>query len=300
MIGKRSSGSRFRLTRLAPTPSGYLHLGNIFSFSITARLAELTGAETLLRIDDLDRVRVRPEYLQDVFESLSFLGIPWQRGPRDVADFENSFSQASREPLYQKQLEALAAAGLVYACNCTRAQLEAHGEAGYPGHCRNKGLPLDAADSCWRFRTDPDQLIEMITLDRGAVRTTLPATMRDFVVRKKDGHAAYQLASLCDDTHFGTDLIVRGADLWDSTLAQLTLAGVLGHSSFSATRFYHHQLFYEQGGKLSKTTGAASIHFMRSNGSTPAGIFQRIAQMAGMHAKDWRELGDGVLDKLDL
>lgn len=296
----RPTVSKFQLTRLAPTPSGYLHLGNVYSFSITARLAELTGAETLLRIDDLDRIRVRPGYLQDIFDTLSFLGIPWQQGPRDLADFENNFSQSTRELLYQKRLELLASAGLVYACNCTRAQLEAHGEAGYPGHCRDKQLPLDGPDSCWRFRTDASIMIEVNTLDRGNVRTTLPATMHDFVVRKKDGHAAYQLASLCDDIHFGTDLIVRGADLWDSTLAQLTLAKVLGEHSFAAATFYHHQLFYEQGGKLSKTTGAASVHFMRSSGATADEIFERVAQMAGMHAKDWRELGDGVLDKIAL
>lgn len=300
MTGKRPSGSRFRLTRLAPTPSGYLHLGNIYSFSITARLAALSGAETLLRIDDLDRVRVRPEYVQDIFDTLSFLGIPWQHGPRDPTDFENIFSQSKRDPFYQTQLEALAAAGLVYACNCTRAQLEAHGETGYPGRCREKQLPLNGADSCWRFRTDADRKIEVNTIDRGLVSTTLPATMHDFVVRKKDGHAAYQLASLCDDVHFGTDLIVRGADLWDSTLAQLSLAKAIGQESFQAATFYHHELFYEQGGKLSKTTGAASVHFMRTNGASAAEVFERVAQMAGMHAKDWSELGDGVLDKLAL
>jgi glutamyl-tRNA synthetase len=197
-------------------------------------------------------------------------------------------------------LEALAAAGLVYACNCTRAQLEAHGEAGYPGRCREKQLPLDHAESCWRFRTDAANKIEVNTIDRGKVSATLPATMQDFVVRKKDGHAAYQLASLCDDIFFGADLIVRGADLWDSTLAQLSLANALGQESFQAATFYHHQLFYEEAGKLSKTTGAASVLFMRGRGATAAEVFERVAQMAGMHAKDWRELGDGELDKLVL
>ncbi|HWB90453.1 MAG TPA: glutamate--tRNA ligase family protein, partial [Puia sp.] len=105
----------FKLTRIAPTPSGFLHLGNVFSFSLTAALARRTGAEILLRIDDLDRERVQRDYLQDIFDTLTFMQIPWDQGPRNVDDFEREYSQVHRLPLYRAALARLREAGAVYA-----------------------------------------------------------------------------------------------------------------------------------------------------------------------------------------
>jgi glutamyl/glutaminyl-tRNA synthetase len=114
--------TRFNRTRLAPTPSGFLHLGNILSFAITAALAEKTGAKILLRIDDLDRERVNKLYVQDIFDTLNFLEIPWDEGPRDAKEFEQTHSQMQRMAMYREALRQLADEGKVFACTCWSKQ----------------------------------------------------------------------------------------------------------------------------------------------------------------------------------
>ncbi|HVW63071.1 MAG TPA: glutamate--tRNA ligase family protein [Puia sp.] len=269
-------------TRLAPTPSGFLHLGNILSFIITARLAKTAGAKVLLRIDDLDRERVEERYVQDIFETLEFLGVPWDEGPRDVRDFGAKWSQIHRMKMYEDALQDLRAAGILFACTCSRGQIARESADGiYPGTCRDKGISLDAQDVSWRIRTD--MLQELVVHGSGGevVRTQLDVTMQDFVVRKKDGYPAYQLTSILDDLYFGVDLIVRGQDLWPSTLAQLYLASFLpGGADFKKTRFYHHELLKDKdGGKLSKSAGATSVQFLRKEGRSPEDIFRMIGAL---------------------
>ncbi|MEO6981295.1 MAG: glutamate--tRNA ligase family protein, partial [Mucilaginibacter sp.] len=101
-------------TRIAPTPSGFLHVGNVLSFSITAALARKTGAKILLRIDDIDQARANTEYVQDIFDTLNFLEIPWDEGPRSVKEFEESYSQVHRLNLYNEAFETLRNSGAVY------------------------------------------------------------------------------------------------------------------------------------------------------------------------------------------
>src|SRR5690242_19755059 len=107
----------FLKTRIAPTPSGYLHLGNVFSFALTASLARKTGASTLLRIDDLDQQRIQPQYVQDIFDTLQFLDIPFDEGPKDIEEFDRSWSQLTRMPLYENALAQLKYSGQVFACH---------------------------------------------------------------------------------------------------------------------------------------------------------------------------------------
>ncbi len=262
-------------TRIAPTPSGFLHVGNILNFSLTAGLARQMGASILLRIDDLDRERVDAAFLEDIFETLRFLGIPWEEGPAEVVDFENNWSQVGRLPLYEEALRVLREMGVVYACSCSRAELARLGGSGYPGTCRDRGISLDAPGMNWRLRTDGSEL---------------PAEMRDFVVRKKDGFPAYQLSSVVDDIHFGIDLVVRGEDLRASTAAQRYLASVSGVAEFERVRFVHHPLLMaEDGEKLSKSAGSTSIHYLRKQGYSAADIFALIGRMLGLDAAvgDW-------------
>ena len=270
-------------TRIAPTPSGYLHLGNVFSFAITAAVAKQSGARTLLRIDDLDRARTRKAYVDDVFETLAYLGIPWDEGPMDEHAYAATYSQVHRMGLYQTALQQLRDRGLVFACDCSRARLrQAHPEGVYTGRCRHRTLPLDGRGYCWRIDT------------AGAA---LPANMRDFIVRKKDGMPAYQLASLVDDNYFGVDLVVRGQDLQDSTAAQRFLAGVLGYRQFEEATFIHHTLLRAGGGeKLSKSAGATSVHYLRESGCSKADIFRMIGQMAGLQQpiSSWEDLVPSV------
>ncbi|WP_078670261.1 glutamate--tRNA ligase family protein [Chitinophaga eiseniae] len=287
-----------RKTRIAPTPSGFLHLGNVFSFVLTATLARRTGAAILLRIDDMDQQRVRPEYVQDIFDTLHFLEIPWEEGPRTPDDLHRQWSQLHREALYQQALEALKAQGKLFACDCSRSRLQQTGGV-YDGHCLHRGLPWDQPDVCWRINTETPLPLHMHT-DKGALPVVLPAEQRHFVVRKKDGHAAYQLASVVDDDYFGVDLIVRGEDLRDSTLAQLYLAETVAMDRFSRTTFYHHSLLMEAPDrKLSKSEGAASVQHLRKAGKTKADIFSTIAGMLGIReqASDWETMGSILLDR---
>jgi len=278
----------FTKTRIAPTPSGYLHIGNILSFSLTAGLARQAGASILLRIDDLDRERVETRYVEDIFETLRFLGIPWDEGPDDAADFERSWSQVQRLLLYETALGFLRRSGAVFACSCSRARLAS--AEGYPGTCRDRGISLDAPGVNWRLRTDfaarvGEGLIGGARAGEGA--GSLPVEMRDFVVRKKDGFPAYQLSSVVDDLHFGVDLVVRGEDLRASTMAQLYLAGALTAAGmpeaarFGGVRFVHHPLLMAGGEKLSKSAGATSIQYLRQQGASPADVFILIGQSLG-------------------
>lgn len=252
-------------TRIAPTPSGYLHLGNAFSFLLTRQIASATGAGILLRIDDLDRERVQDKYVRDIFETLHFLGIDYQTGPRDMKEYQEQYSQVHRMELYETALEQLRHGGHLFACTCSRSALAANGQpVAYPGTCRNKGIPFDAPGVNWRLRTGDNETVMMKTVSGETNGYTFPENMRDFVVRKKDGFPAYQLTSVVDDLHFGIDLVVRGNDLLDSTLAQLYLARTLGNNTFWQVAFHHHQLLTDAGGqKLSKSEGALSLQYLR-------------------------------------
>jgi glutamyl/glutaminyl-tRNA synthetase len=295
----------FKKTRIAPTPSGFLHLGNILSFVMTAALARKTGASILLRIDDLDRARVADAYVSDIFDTLQFMGIPWDEGPADAVTFERTWSQVHRMELYRHALEQLRSAGAVFACSCSRAEVfrgagspavGSDGRAGgCPGGCKDRGLSLDVSGVAWRFRTDAlAEGVTVKTIDGARVDAVLPPEMRDFVVMKKDGFPAYQLTSVVDDIHYGVDLIVRGDDLWPSTLAQHCLSHPLGAAGFREITFYHHALLVgDGGGKLSKSSGDTSIRYLRQSGLGPAEIYALILRKLGIEGEvsGWEELG---------
>ncbi|MDX2135481.1 MAG: glutamate--tRNA ligase family protein [Saprospiraceae bacterium] len=239
--------------RLAPTPSGYLHAGNALNFLLVHRAAHAVHppARVLLRIDDLDDARKRPEYVQDVFDTLRWLGISWDEGPEDAADFETRWSQHVRLSHYHAALDLLRQTGLLFACRKSRKDLAAHGEQ-YPPDFRDQGLGLDDPDVAWRIRT--------------------PAgfPLPDFVVRRRDGVPAYQVASLVDDRLFGITHLVRGADLEGSTAAQRYLAECLGWRDFLSVLVYHHPLLAgADGQKLSKSAGAQGRP-LRDSGRAPA------------------------------
>jgi glutamyl/glutaminyl-tRNA synthetase len=284
----------FNKTRIAPTPSGFLHLGNAYSFALTAALAQKTGAKILLRIDDLDKGRVQKEYVQDIFDTLNFLEIPWHEGPSNMQEYEKEYSQVHRMGLYDQALDQLRERGAVFACTCSRAQIRMQNpDDVYPGTCRDKGLSLDASEVNWRLQTDDHAQLTVNSLFGGPVKSPLPSVMRDFVVRKKDDFPAYQLASVVDDIHFGVDLVIRGQDLWDSTLAQLYLAGKMGTSGFQKCTFHHHSLLSASAGiKLSKSAGDTSIRYLRTHGTERSAIYEQISRMLGLMnpANSWQQL----------
>lgn len=277
-------------TRIAPTPSGYLHLGNVLSFAITAELAHRHSAKILLRIDDLDQARANKLYIQDIFDTLDFLQIPWDEGPCDAKDFEDKFSQLHRMENYRKALDKLRNGGLVYACTCSRKQINSC-------TCLDKHIPLNTAEASWRLITN-NEVISVRDHSGNMIQAKLPNDMKNFIVKKKDGFPAYQLTSVIDDLLYGVDLVVRGQDLWASTLAQHILALALGKGDeFGAITFYHHALVMDTTGqKLSKSAGATSVKYLRESGSSAAEVFKIIGTMAGMDdITNWQQLGNATI-----
>ena len=275
---------KFALTRIAPTPSGFLHLGNAYSFLLTKALAQKHGTKLLLRIDDLDRERYRPEYVQDIFDTLDFLEITIDQGPRTVAEFESEWSQVHRLPLYTAALEELRKNRLLFACTCTRSQiLQIDPRGTYLGQCIDRRLPLDRAEVAWRVNTLDADFLAYTEYPQQQKIALIPEEGTCYLIRKKDGLPAYQLSSLIDDLHFGVDLIVRGQDLFPSTLAQLDLARLLGKAEFAKTTFYHHSLLKgSEKAKLSKSAGSSSIQHLRDEGKTLADLFLLLGKSLGL------------------
>lgn len=248
--------SASRVTRIAPTPSGYLHLGNAVNFTIIAMLAERWGAETVLRIDDMDSSRSRPEYVDDIFATLEWLEIPWDRGPRTRADFEQGYTMAARTQHYRDQLELLGSSGLeVFACACSRADLATTGDLRCAGDCRTARLALIPERTALRLRIPEGTTVEM-----GGSLIDLAASHGDVVLWRRDDLPAYHLVSVIEDRDLGVTDIVRGADLLESSALHAWLAPHLGAGSVAQAHFVHHALITDDSGaKLSKSQSAPDI-----------------------------------------
>ncbi len=282
--------------RIAPTPSGYLHIGNVLSFALTAALAEREQASILLRIDDMDQQRANAAYVEDVFDTLNFLELPWHEGPRNMQEFTAEWSQVHRMSLYHEALSSLHQSGKLFACNCSRSQIKAlSADESYPGTCCHKAIEFDEADVNWRLQTPKSEIVLVNKWLQDKKTAALPASMQSFVVRKKDGNPAYQLSSVIDDVHFGITHIVRGMDLWPSTLAQLYLAKVLPAEAFTNVQFYHHGLIAgADGQKLSKSAGDTSVKHSREQGLKPQQVYQSIADTLGLNeaVNNWQQLAE--------
>jgi glutamyl-tRNA synthetase len=270
-------------TRIAPTPSGFLHTGNAVSFLITYCLAKCETGKLLLRIDDLDRERYRREYVDDIFYSLDWLGIQYDEGPFSVSDFEKNWSQHHRLKIYTDALQVSLENDWVYACNCTRKELiTTEGNAVYHGKCRNlKNSFLE--NSAWRWKIKTDTCIYWADMFRSQIQINLFEQMGDFVVRQKNGLPSYQLGSYVDDLHFNITHIIRGADLLTSTAAQLYLAKCCKATAFQHIHFGHHGLLTDENGqKLSKSAGDRSLKALRENGQIPLNILEIARKMLGL------------------
>lgn len=285
--------NRFNLTRYAPTPSGYLHFGNLYSFVLTYHLAQDRGAKILLRIDDLDKERVKPKYIQDIFDTLDYLEIPYDLGPTSITSFKNEYSQHKRMDLYHAALTDLQANGHLFACDCSRSKiLKANAQGIYTGYCRDRKLAFNQPGCSWRMRTTHMEPVTIRTLHQGTIQAAMPALLTDAVLRKKDGMPAYQLASVVDDLHFGVDLVVRGKDLWGSSLLQLSIAQKLQKPVFNQVVFHHHPLLLgPDKQKLSKSAGDTSILHFRQAGKPKSAVYQHLAALLG-----YREKAESLID----
>lgn len=246
------------VSRIAPTPSGYLHIGNAVNFLLTWLAVRLRSGTLLLRIDDLDRDRCKEAYVDDVFESLAWLGIEPDDGPSGVADFYANFSQTARFDLYRSALAQMRENGAeLFACDCSRKQLA--GEATYPGTCRVRGLDALPMKTSVRIAV-PDHT----DIAFGDITVALDKTMGDFILWRRDDVPAYQLVSVVEDERLGINLVIRGNDLLTSSAAQRFIAPFLKATTFASAAFVHHDLILRHdGGKFSKSDNDLSLRFIR-------------------------------------
>lgn len=239
------------VTRLAPTPSGFLHEGNRLNFRLTTELAAEVGAALALRIDDADAARYRREYADDIFATLAQMGIEWSVGPRDADDFEAHWTQRSKSEYYREQLWSGIDAGLmVYACVCPRSRQHGPATGGCVGGCRTRDLTHEPGRTALRLMVPAGTAVAV-----GRDRVDLAEVMGDFVVWRRDDLPAYQLVSVVEDRDLAVTHIVRGADLLGSSAAQIHLATWLQAPHVVTATYVHHGLITDAAGvKLSKST----------------------------------------------
>ena len=261
-------------TRIAPTPSGYLHLGNAANALVTAWWATEQGGSLHLRIDDLDTDRVRPAYIDDILDLLTWLEIEWVGGPRSAEDCMRD--RADRVAMARDSLNAARAAGLpVYACRCSRRELRGVPTGGCPGECRSHELDLVPHQTALRLAVEPGTIMRVDNVD-----VDLAAALGDFVVWRRDDLPAYQWASVLEDDRRGITHILRGKDLVESTAAQAHLADLLDLPHATHLDVRHHDLVLDgSGSKLSKSQMGSSPGLPRTP-ETRQQIIQTAADLA--------------------
>lgn len=251
------------LTRFAPAPTGYLHLGHVVNALYVWGLAHALNGRVLLRIEDHDRIRSRPEYERALLEDLTWLGFTPDAGV---------IKQSDDLPAYQKALDSLSHTHHVYACECSR-------QTPYSGRCRTRGLASGAGRGT-RIEITPGAEV----FDDAVVgaQTQEPATQcGDLLVRDRDGHWTYQFAVTVDDARQHVDLVIRGTDLLESTGRQIHLARMLGRARPPV--FLHHPVLLKPSGeKLSKSSGDTGVRDLRDKGLGPAEVIGRAAAAAGL------------------
>ena len=288
------------VTRFAPAPTGHLHLGHLVNALYVWGIATATGGRVVLRIEDHDRQRSRPEYETALLEDLERLGLAPDEPP--TAAFRagrTPFRQSDNGAAYEAALDRLRDAGLVYACSCTRTTFAAWEAAngrpwrgiGCPGGCREAAL--DEGDA-WAASPAAPGLGLRVAVGAGSERwvdllagpmADEPAAAGDLLVRDRLGNWTYAFCVVVDDVANGVDLVIRGRDLLDATPVQIRLARLLGRDD--PPRFLHHPLVRRTSGqKLSKAERDTAVREMLDAGATPAALFGRAARLAGLRAGD--------------
>jgi glutamyl-tRNA synthetase len=281
-------GSLYR-GRLAPSPTGYLHLGHARTFWTAYERARACGGALVLRNEDLDPQRSRAEFVAAMLEDLRWLGIEWQEGPDAGGPF-GPYTQSERHAIYRDAWARLLAGGWIYPCTCSRRDLAraagaphegahpADDEPHYPGTCRPPAdaLPFRAADPRgvnWRFRVPDGEALAFRDLRQGPQAFVAGRDFGDFVVWRRDDVPAYQLAVVADDALMNITEVVRGADLLKSTARQMLLQRAL---QLSTPAYYHCELVTdESGARLAKRHESLSLRALRAAGLTPARLRRR-------------------------
>jgi glutamyl-Q tRNA(Asp) synthetase len=265
------------LTRFAPAPTGFLHLGHVVNAVVVWGVARARGGRVLLRIEDHDRQRSKPELERALLDDLDWLGFKPDVYPTTA--YRQGLCEArqsERDAIYRAAVQPLIARGLVYGCSCSRREIE---QPRYPGTCRDRGIPV--ADGIgWRLRVEPG--IERFVDGLQGPQEQEPAQQcGDFLLRDRLGNWTYQLAVVVDDWQQGIDLVIRGTDLLASTGRQIVLARMLGRHS--PPSFMHHPLVMKSPHqKLSKSDGDSGIAALRDAGWTAPRVIGHAAGLVGL------------------
>jgi glutamyl-tRNA synthetase len=270
--------------RLAPSPTGFLHLGHARTFLVAAQRACEADGTLILRNEDLDQGRCRGEFVDAMFEDLLWLGIVWQEGP-DCGGPCSPYSQSERRLHYLKAWRQLRDGGWIYPCSCSRRDLaqaaaapnDADDEPIYPGRCRSRSDARTFAEPKgvnWRFRVPAEEAIRFTDGKQGPQTFVADRDFGDFVVWRRDDVPAYQLAVVVDDAEMNITEVVRGADLLKSTARQILLARAFGYPE---PQYYHCDLVRDETGqRMAKRHDSASIRHFRKIGWTVERVLKEL------------------------
>lgn len=265
--------------RIAPSPTGYLHLGHARTFWAAQERARAAGGVLVFRNEDLDRARERPEFVAAMLEDAQWFGLRWQEGP-DLGGPFGPYTQSERRAHHRAAFDQLLAGGFIYPCTCSRRDVQralsaphlGDEEPVYPGTCRARppATPMESATiprSNWRFQVPDGEAVTFVDERCGAQALVAGRDFGDFIVWRQDGIPAYQLAVVADDAAMKITEVVRGADLLISTARQLLLYRALG---LSPPRYCHWPLITDSRGvRLAKRHAALSLRALRERGLTP-------------------------------
>lgn len=276
--------------RFAPSPSGRMHLGNIYAALMSWLSARSAGGRWILRIEDLDPGRSKPEYARLIEDDLRWLGLEWDEGGIEGIGLRGPYCQSLRGEMYARALDKLEEMGLVYACRCTRADImatqaphQSDGRVIYAGTCRpghTPPFPAPVGPGSRRLYVAPGEVIAYNDRHYGPQRVDLAAECGDFIVRRADGAWAYQLAVVVDDAMMGVTEVVRGADLLLSAAQQTYLYRLFG---WEVPEWAHLPLITNEAGqRLSKRDASLSMEYMRASGASAGEILGRAAALAGL------------------
>jgi glutamyl/glutaminyl-tRNA synthetase len=271
--------------RLAPSPTGYLHLGHARTFWVARERARANGGVLILRNEDLDSTRFKMEFVAEMIEDLHWFGLEWSEGP-DIGGKFAPYNQSERMDFYRAALEKLRAGNFIYPCTCSRKDIQAATRAPhandddepiYPGTCRsNRKSEIINRKFSWRFRVPDGEMISFTDGNCGEQKFTAEKDFGDFVVWRGDDVPAYQLACAVDDAAMQITEVVRGADLLVSTARQILLYRALG---LPPPEFFHCELMRdEKGERLAKRHDALSLRKLRERGETPELLRQNFSK----------------------
>ena len=269
--------------RIAPSPTGLIHVGHARTFWIAYRRAVAAGGALVFRDEDLDPQRSKPEFAEAMIEDLRWLGIEWQEGP-DVGGPYAPYAQSQRQSWYLEAWRKLRDGGWIYPCTCSRKDLaeaaaaphesNTNDEPMYSGKCRGQASYADSpAGVNWRFRVPAGRLIRFEDVAQGPKEYEAGRDFGDFVVWRRDDVPAYQLAVVVDDAAMGITEVVRGEDLLKSTARQILIYQALG---MKAPGWYHCALVTDDKGlRLAKRHDVLSLRSLRKEGLSAEDIRRR-------------------------